>query len=99
MAKHLLDDTDMHTLLDQESRGRVPHIVDPDVPDLRLPEDGLPRPSVLSPFDRAAAPGREHQVMVLPRAARPQPLRSLLLAVLRQLVQVCPQSSFVISLQ
>jgi hypothetical protein len=87
MAKYLLDDADMHALLDQESRGSVPGIVDPDVPDLRLPKDGLPRPPVLSPLDRAAAPRGENQVMIRPRAARPQPLRGLLLAVLLQQLQ------------
>lgn len=87
MAKHLLDDADMHARLDQESRGSVPGIVDPGVADLRLPKDGLPRPPVLSPFDRTATPGREHQVMVCPRAARPQPLRGLLLAMLPQQLQ------------
>jgi hypothetical protein len=87
MAKDLLDDADMHALLDQESRGSVAGIVDPGVPDLRLPKDDLPRAPVLSPFDRAAAPGGENQVMIHPRAARPQPLRGLLLAVLPQQLQ------------
>ena len=87
MAKNLLDDTNMPTLLDQQGRGSVPGIMHPDVPDLRLPEDGFPRPPVLSPFDRSTAAGGENQIMIRPRAARPQPLRGLLLVMLHQQLQ------------
>lgn len=84
MAEHLLDDADMHTLLDQQSRGRVAGIMDPRVADLRLSEDGLPDPPVLGALDRPAATGSEYEIVVRPRAARPQPFRSLLLTVLPQ---------------
>ena len=36
VAEHFLDDADVHALLNQQSRGRVPGIVDPGVADLRL---------------------------------------------------------------
>ncbi|MDA0631878.1 hypothetical protein OUY22_00490 [Nonomuraea sp. MCN248] len=42
MTENLLYDTDVHTLLDEERRGGVPGVVDPDVPDAGLLEDGLP---------------------------------------------------------
>jgi len=87
MAKHLLDDADVDALRDQQSRGCVPGIVDPGIPDLRLLEDGLPGPPVLGAFDRTAAPGGEHQIMIRPRTARPQPVGSLLLALLLQQLQ------------
>jgi hypothetical protein len=79
MAKNLLHDANVHSLFNQQSRSGVPGIVDSCIADLRLGEDGLPGPPVLGAFDRAAAPGGEDQVMVCPRAACPQPLRSLLL--------------------
>lgn len=60
VAEHLLHNANVHTLLDQQSRGRMPAVVDPDVPDLRLAQDGLPGPPVLGAFNRGPAPGREH---------------------------------------
>jgi hypothetical protein len=87
MTKNLLHDADVHTLFDQQSRSGVPRIMDPRVTDLRLGEDGLPGAPVLGTFDRAAAFGGEDQVTVCPRAACPQPLRGLPLAVLLQQLQ------------
>lgn len=87
VAKHLLHDADVDALLDQQRGGGVPGVMDASVPDLSLAQDGLPRPPILGALDRAAAPGGEHQVVVGPRATRPQPLRGLPLAVLAQQLQ------------
>ena len=87
MAKHLLHDADVYPLLDQQSRRRVPGIMDPGVADLRLAQDSLPRAPVLGTFDRASAPGGEHQIVVRPRAACAQPFRGLPLAMLAQQLQ------------
>jgi hypothetical protein len=32
VAKHLLDDTDMHALLDQQRRGGMPGVMNPGIP-------------------------------------------------------------------
>ena len=87
VPKYLLHDADVHALLDQQSSGGVPGIVDPDIPDLRLAQDGLLGPPVFGVCDRAAMTGGEHQIMVRPRVARPQPFRSLLPSVLAQQLQ------------
>ena len=82
MAEYLLHDADMDALLDQQSGRRVADVMHPRVPDLSPAKDRLPRPPVLGTFDRAAITGGEHQIVVRPRAARPQPLGRLLLPVL-----------------
>jgi hypothetical protein len=87
MAKHLLDYADMHTLLYQQRRGRVPSVVDPDFADSSLSQDGLPGPPVLSAIDRAAVLCGEHQVTVHPSVSRPQPLDGLFLAMLPEKIQ------------
>jgi hypothetical protein len=42
VAKHLLDDADVHALLDQQRRGDMPGVMDPGIPHPGLPEDCLP---------------------------------------------------------
>lgn len=59
VAEHLLYDTDVHTLLDEEGRRDIPGVVDPDVPDAGLLDDGLPDLPVLGTFDGGAVLGRE----------------------------------------
>jgi hypothetical protein len=66
VAEDLLDDTDVHALLDEERRGGVVGVVDADVSDAGLLEDGLPELPVLGSFDRSAVLGGEHQIVMLP---------------------------------
>ena len=66
VAEHLLDDADVHTLLDQQSRSRVTGIVNPGIADLRLSEDRLPDLPILGALDRPAAPSGEYEIMVRP---------------------------------
>lgn len=87
MAKNLLNDADVNTLLDQQGRRRVPGIVDPGVPDLGPAEDGLPGAPVLGAFDRAAAAVANTQIMIRPPVTRLQPLCGLLLAMLPEQLQ------------
>ena len=87
MAKYLLDDTDVHALLDQQCRGRMPGVMDPGIPNPGLPENRLPGPPVLGTFDRTAMPRGEDQIMILPGVSCPQPLSCLPLAVLLEQIQ------------
>jgi hypothetical protein len=66
MAKNLLYDADVHALLDQQARGRMPGNVHSGVPDRCLSEDGLPGPPILGPRDQPTATGGEYQVIVRP---------------------------------
>ncbi len=87
VAKYLLDNADMNTLRDQQSRSGVPGIVNPGVPNPCLPENVHPGPPVLSPLDRTAVPSSEHEVIVRPGVPRPQPLGCLPLAMLSKEIQ------------
>src|ERR1700690_549473 len=87
MAQDLLHDADVHTLLDEQRGGGVPGVVNPGIPHLGGVKDGLPHPPVLGTFDRPAVADGEHQVVVGPCAACPEPLLGLPLAVLAQQVQ------------
>nr|WP_281284776.1 hypothetical protein [Nonomuraea mesophila] len=69
MTENLLYDSDVHSLLDEESRGGMPRVVDPDVPNVGLLEYRLPELPVLGALDGGAELGREHQVMILPSIA------------------------------
>ena len=79
-------DPNVHTLLDEQGGGGVPGVVNPGIPHLGA-KDGLQHPPVLGAFDRPAVAGSEHQVVVGPCAACPQPLLGLPLAVLAQQLQ------------
>jgi hypothetical protein len=70
VAEHLLYGSDVHALVNEESRCGVPGIVDPDISDAGLLQDGLPVLPVLDSFDRGAVLGGEHQVVVLPALPR-----------------------------
>jgi hypothetical protein len=87
MAKHLLNDADVHALLDQQRRSRMPGIVDPDRADPGLPEESLPGPPVLGPVDRTAILSGEDQIVIRPAVPGPQPFGCLPLAVLLEELQ------------
>lgn len=82
MAKHLLNDADVHALFDQQRRGGMPSVMDPGIPNSGLPEDRLPGTPVLGTFDRTAMPRGEDQIMILLGVPRPQSLGRLPLAAL-----------------
>jgi hypothetical protein len=85
VAEDLLNDPDVHTLLDEERRGGVPCIVHSDVPDAGLLEDGLPLLPVLGALDGGSVIGREHQVVVFPPVSGLLPRSVLYLAVCLEL--------------
>jgi hypothetical protein len=87
MAKYLLDDADVHALLDQQRRGSMPSVMDPGGPHPRLLKKRLPGPPVLGAFDRTAMPRGEDRIMILPGVSRPQPFGCLPLAVLLEQLQ------------
>jgi hypothetical protein len=87
VAKYLLDDADVHALLDQQRRSGMPGIMNPGIPKPGLPEDRLPGPPVLGTLDRTAMPRGEYQIMILPGVACLQPLSCLPLAVLLEEIQ------------
>jgi hypothetical protein len=87
MATHLLDDADVHALLDQQRRRGMPGVMDPCVPHPSLPENRLPGSPVVGAFDRTTVPRGEDEIVILPVISRPQPLGRLSLAVLPQQLQ------------
>jgi hypothetical protein len=87
MAEHLLNDTDVHALLDQQRRGGMPGVMDPGISHFGLPENHLPGPPVLGTFDRPALPCGEDQIMIPPGISRPQPLDCLPLAMLLEQIE------------
>ena len=87
VAKYLLDDADVHALLDQQRRSGMPGIMNPGIPNPGLPEDRLPGPPVLGTLDRTAMPRGEYQIMILPGVACLQPLSCLPLSVLLEQIQ------------
>jgi hypothetical protein len=87
MAEHLLSDTDVHALLDQQRRGGMPGVMDPGISHFGLPENHLPGPPVLGTFDRLALPCGEDQIMIPPGVSRRQPLDCLPIAMLLEQIQ------------
>jgi len=87
VAKYLLNDPDVHPLLDQQSSGRMPGVMDPGIPHPGLSEDRLPGPPVVGTFDRTAMPRGEDQIMILPGVTCPQSLSCLPLPVLLEQIQ------------
>jgi 8-oxo-dGTP pyrophosphatase MutT (NUDIX family) len=87
VTEDLLNHADVDTLRYQESRSRVPGVMNPGVPNVRLPEDGLPRSPVLGAFNGTARTCGEYQIVICPCASRLQPFRRLPFAVLFEEVQ------------
>jgi len=81
VSEELHDDPRMDALGQQERRGGVPAVVQPDVADARLVQGSLPGVAVRLPLDRLPVGLRENQVVVLPRRAGRDPLLELCGAV------------------
>ena len=66
VAEDLLDDADVHVLLNEQRAGRVTAVVYTSVTDAGFPEDRLPFLPVLPRVDRPAVRLSEEDVLVFP---------------------------------
>lgn len=81
VTEDLLYDADVDALLDQEGRGGVAGVVDPDISYAGLSEDGLPLLPVLCTFDRSAEVRGEDKIVIGPLIPGHKPFGGLELLV------------------